>query len=261
MKKIHFITGLPRSGSTLLSSILNQNPKFQASISGPLYGFVKNIISNSSAAAVRTHCPIEKRKELILNLVNTYYNESNDVVFDTNRSWSLDTPLLADLYPDAKIIVCVRSIPWIIDSFETLVTNNIYDVSRMFSKENAHDVYSRTDELMADKGIVGGPYKGVKQAIAGPKRENILIVEYDQLATDPKSTIERIYKFINEPMFDHNFNNVEGSYDEYDNDLNVIGLHRVRTKVEFIKRRPIIPFDIYAKYEKWDQIIAAVLRN
>ena len=108
MKKIHFITGLPRSGSTLLSSILNQNPKFQAGISCPVYGFVKNIIGSSSAPSVRTLCPIEKRKELVLNLIDTYYNQSTEVVFDTNRSWSLDTSLLADLYPDAKIIMCVR---------------------------------------------------------------------------------------------------------------------------------------------------------
>jgi sulfotransferase len=261
MKKIHFIAGLPRSGSTLLSSILNQNPKFQASISGPLYGLVKHIIGHSSAASVRTQCPIETRKDLILNLVDTYYKNSNEIVFDTNRSWGLDTPLLADLYPDAKIIMCLRSVPWIIDSFETLVTNNIYDVTRMFSKEKAVDVYSRTAELMASNGIVGGPFNAVKQALAGPNRENILIVEYDHLAIDPKETIERIYKFINEPLFDHNFDDVEASYDEYDNDLNVIGLHHVRKKVEFIKRRPIIPFDLYTTYEKWDHAIAAILKS
>jgi sulfotransferase len=28
MKKIHFINGMPRSGSTLLCNILAQNPKF-----------------------------------------------------------------------------------------------------------------------------------------------------------------------------------------------------------------------------------------
>ena len=38
MAAIHFISGLPRSGSTLLAALLRQNPRFQAGMSGPLAG-------------------------------------------------------------------------------------------------------------------------------------------------------------------------------------------------------------------------------
>ena len=33
---IHFIAGLPRSGSTLLAGILRQNPRFQAGMTSPV---------------------------------------------------------------------------------------------------------------------------------------------------------------------------------------------------------------------------------
>ena len=46
-KQYHFITGLPRSGSTLLVSILKQNPKFHASITDPLANLVKGVIEAS----------------------------------------------------------------------------------------------------------------------------------------------------------------------------------------------------------------------
>jgi sulfotransferase len=36
MSSIHFISGLPRSGSTLLAALLRQNPRFEAGMSGPL---------------------------------------------------------------------------------------------------------------------------------------------------------------------------------------------------------------------------------
>jgi hypothetical protein len=36
MATIHFISGLPRSGSTLLAALLRQNPRFEAGMSGPL---------------------------------------------------------------------------------------------------------------------------------------------------------------------------------------------------------------------------------
>ena len=43
-----------------------------------------------------------------------------------------------DLYPEAKTIVCIRSIPWIIDSFETLFAKNPYDVPSIFQIGRAH---------------------------------------------------------------------------------------------------------------------------
>jgi len=33
---IHFIAGLPRSGSTLLAGILRQNPRFHAAMTSPV---------------------------------------------------------------------------------------------------------------------------------------------------------------------------------------------------------------------------------
>ncbi len=40
MKTIHFVAGLPRSGSTLLCNILNQNPKFHATATSGILDIV-----------------------------------------------------------------------------------------------------------------------------------------------------------------------------------------------------------------------------
>ena len=68
MKKMHMISGLPRSGTTLLSTILNQNPKFSASISGPAARMVRSIVTEAQAqGGYRKQCPESKRKKLIQN--------------------------------------------------------------------------------------------------------------------------------------------------------------------------------------------------
>ena len=36
MKTFHFLSGLPRSGSTLITSLLNQNPQIHASTNSPV---------------------------------------------------------------------------------------------------------------------------------------------------------------------------------------------------------------------------------
>lgn len=52
---IHFISGLPRSGSTLLAAILRQNPRFHAGMSSPmgsLFMALQGAISRRNEASV-----------------------------------------------------------------------------------------------------------------------------------------------------------------------------------------------------------------
>lgn len=253
MEKIHFISGLPRSGTTLLSSILNQNPKFQASVSGPLARFTRAVIEESqSQGGYRFQCDAEKRKDIIHSIADTYYKDSKPVVFDTNRGWTYFTPLLADLYPNAKMIICIRSIPWIIDSFEQLFAKNPYDVPLMFPEGAGISVYSRAQYLTSDGAFIGFAYNGVKQALFGPKKENIMVVQYDQLAKNPKLVMKKVYDFIGESWYEHDFDNVEAQWDEFDADMNIKGLHHVRQKVEFKQRQTILPPDLFQHLEQLD---------
>ncbi len=253
MKKIHFISGLPRSGTTLLSSILGQNPKFSSSISGPVARFTRAIIEESqSQGGYRFQCPAEKRKELIHNVISTYYNTSNEVAFDTNRGWTYLLPLLSDLYPQAKVICCIRSIPWVLDSFEQLFAKNPYDVPLMFPPGHGVSVYSRTSYLLQPDAFIGFAYNGVKQAIFGAANKNLHIIQYDQLAKNPKVIMRKLYDFIGEDWYEHDFNNVDTKYDEFDTDMNIKGLHHVRKTVEFKERPTILPPDVFNEYEKLD---------
>lgn len=59
-----------------------------------------------------------QRRHILQQLCHSYYEEetASPVIMDTNRVWTTRMPLLADLYPEAKVIACVRSLPWVIDS-------------------------------------------------------------------------------------------------------------------------------------------------
>src|SRR6267154_104760 len=48
-RKFHFISGLPRSGSTLLAAILNQNPRFRAGMTSPLADIMGVVIAEASS--------------------------------------------------------------------------------------------------------------------------------------------------------------------------------------------------------------------
>lgn len=132
---IHFISGLPRSGSTLLAGILRQNPRFHAGMSSPvaaMYMALEKSMSRRNESAVFID-PVQRR-DVLTGLFSNYYRElqTTKVVFDTNRMWTAKLPALTQLFPDARVICCVRDVNWIMDSIERLVRRNAFEPSGMF---------------------------------------------------------------------------------------------------------------------------------
>jgi hypothetical protein len=53
---------------------------------------------------------------------------------------------------------------------------------------------------------------------------------------------------LGEPWYEHDFNNVEDSYDEFDVQAKIEGLHTVRRTVEYKQRRSILPGELWERY-------------
>jgi sulfotransferase len=205
-KKIHFISGLPRSGSTLLSALLNQNPRFQANMSGPVAGLVGTLLENMSGKSeYSVFINDDQRKRIIGSVVKEYYADSNaEVIFDTSRAWCARMPLLKTLHPDAKVIACVRHMPWIIDSIERIVQRNVFQPSSIFNYLSGGTVYSRADGAAGADGMVGYAYNALKEAYFGDYAAGrLMLLQYETLVKDPQKSIAAVYEFISEQPFEH----------------------------------------------------------
>src|SRR5690606_25402318 len=182
-----------------------------------------------------------------------YYADKNQpVIFDTNRHWTARLHQLVELFDDFKMICCVRNPAWIMDSFETIHRKNPFDYSRMFNAASRQTVYSRCEALINSAGSVGSAWTALKEAYYGEFSDRLLLVDYDLLTQHPARTIELIYRFIDEPLFSHDFDNVDYAESEFDQNLGVKGLHTVQKKVEFKSRRSILPPDLFVKYQEMD---------
>lgn len=121
--KIHFISGLPRSGSTLLAALLRQNPRFHAGMTSPVGALFNSLLTQFSAGSEYGPAITQaQRMRLLQGLFESYYadQQEQDVIFDTNRLWCSKMPALMELYPQAKVIACVRNVSWIMDSIERI---------------------------------------------------------------------------------------------------------------------------------------------
>lgn len=252
-KKYHFISGLPRAGSTLIGAILRQNPRFSAGMSSPVGVFFDSIISQVSAGSELSRMVNAPQRERILRGVfDSYYAETEaDVVFDTNRNWTARIPELMALYPEAKFICCVRNVAWVMDSLERQFRGRTFENTGLFnnSAERA-TVYTRTEALAAPNRLVGLAYQSLREACWSEFADRLVIVDYDILVERPKDVLKLIYEFIGEEPFEHNFENVEFDAPEFDEQLGLDGLHRVRPKVETRSRKTVLPPDVFSKFER-----------
>jgi len=247
----HFISGLPRSGSTLLSAILRQNPRFHAGISSPVAGLASGVLNLVSAGSeFATLVDQQQRRALLRGLFDAYYGAlDQEVIFDTNRVWCGRLPLLRDLFPDAKLIACVRNVAWVMDSIERLYRANPYDNTRLFNAIGGRStVYTRLEGLIQHDQMVGSAWAALREAYYGEQAGSMLLVDYDLLSRAPQQVIPLIYDFIGEPGFEHDFEHIDYDAVDFDLQLGVPGLHRVRAKVEFQARRTLLPPDLFDKY-------------
>jgi sulfotransferase len=249
---IHFISGLPRSGSTLLSALLRQNPRFHAGMTGPVGSLIEAMLRNMSMGNETSIFISDAQREALLRAVfSTFYSHApaGDVVFDTNRMWCTKLPLISSLFPHARVICCVRDMPWVLDSIERLIRTNKFQPSGIFNFEPGGTVYSRVDGLAAPGGMVGYAWSALREAFCGEQSDRLLLLTYETLTSQPQRALEAIYDFIGEKPFAHDFDNIEFDVAEFDRRLGTPGLHAVGRRVEAHQRRSVLPADLVRKYE------------
>lgn len=250
MPTMHFISGLPRSGSTLLAALLKQNPRFEAGMSGPLAGLFGALLSQMSAGnEYSVFIDDAKRRRILSGLFDDFYADSSaEVIFDTNRAWCASMPAIAALFPEARVIACVRDLPWVIDSIERLVQRNVFSPSSIFNYSAGGTVYTRANAVAGQDGMVGGPYDALKQASYGAQRDRLLLVQYETLTADPARTMRAIYDFLGETSFQHDFDQIDYDVTEFDDRAGTPGLHTVGASVRAEPRATLLPPDLFERF-------------
>lgn len=257
---IHFIAGLPRAGSTLLSALLRQNPRVHAAMTSPVGSLVAQLLrgmSQENEGAV--FIDDDQRARILRAAVAAFYADihPDKTVLDTNRLWCTKLPAIAALWPQAKIIACVRNPAWALDSIERLTRKNALQPSGIFKFDAGGTVYSRAEGLMSGTGMIGYGINALREAVFDPHHGRLLLVRFETLIADPGKALAAIYDFVGLPQFAHDFANIEPDYDAmmFDARIGSPGLHAVGARVHSPPRSTVLPpdlFDAHVKNAFWD---------
>jgi sulfotransferase len=252
----HFVSGLPRSGSTLLAAILRQNPAFHADIISPM-GPMLSAMRASMSPQQETHgmWTGDQQTSVLRGVFDNYYEvdatDPRDVIFDTNRRWCADASVLANLFPKCRIICCVRDPVDVVNSFEHLIRKNPIAGAVICNNQNT-TVFQRVPIIMAADGVVGYALQALRDALAGPERERLLVIEYADLASKPADVMAWLHTKLQLDPFKYDFGSIRPipGAEKFDRGLRMEGLHDLRSTVSHHPPTRILPPDIVASLPK-----------
>jgi sulfotransferase len=249
-KTYYFMAGLPRSGSTLLSSLLNQNPRFHSGPSSPVVPTIialEQSLSNDELYLAYPK-PAQGAKIISSVLENWYSDVDKPVIFDKNRSWVNRLHYIPGYFGiQPKVLYPVRDISEILASFISMYHRNPYKgegripfLDEMLIKGNiplSDD--NRCEALCNPMGIVGASYNGLKQVYTEGKESQLHIIEYTDLISNPEETMKKIYDFLGEEYYQHNFENIENIHKEKDQEVyGLADMHDVRNTLSKVSVKP-----------------------
>ena len=245
MKTYYFMSGLPRSGSSLLSAIFNQNSKFYCGPSSPSMSLMLSLEKDFNTNELYHAYPKEEfKKNLIASALYQYYDDvDKPIIVDKNRSWTHRLEYIEKYFDveNPKVICTVRDLDEILTSFITMIHRSkrisFIDKALMEHKVPIND-FHRCQYIAAD-GPLGRAYTGLQTAFKNGFGKNIHLVEYNDLVNNPKTTMDKIYEFLGEETYEHNFTNLKNVHQE--NDEKVYGLpdmHDVRKEISSISKDP-----------------------
>jgi sulfotransferase len=221
MKQFVALSGLPRTGSTLLSSVLSQNPNIHAegnsAVCQLMWDMQQSVLNSEQIKANNKNI----LDALVKPIPHTYYaNITKPIVVDKCRSWTLPANIqMLNRYFDntPKVIVLVRPMVEIVASFMSLRKANGW-----------------TD---LEAGLLEDGSEPIMRSLAGVEwaRKNnngeFLFVTYDELVDSTQVSLDRIYEHCGWEAFDHNLDDIVNQYEENDAIYGLAGQHDVRPQI------------------------------
>jgi len=222
MKNFVMMCGLPRTGSTLLSSILNQNPLIHAEGNSAVCQLMWDMEVSCNTSG-QEQIKANKREKTVFDLVSSipkiYYKDvDRPIIVDKCRTWN--NPANIDIVNryidcDPKFIVLIRPVNEIVISFLDL-----------FDKNN---VKSKAEYFINKDSEILKLLHNVQWASQNNQNKNFIFVKYQDLVYNTTSTLNKIYEFCGWDNYTHDLQNIINEHPEDDSVYRLDGMHDVRS--------------------------------
>ena len=258
-KTFYFHSGLPRSGSTLLSEILGQNPEFHNGPGSPAFDILYNLYGMCAEGDLfRSNPKMDWLDGMVdYGLRSFYADREESVIFDKNFHWTGAGSQITSSYgiENPKLICSVRNIDEILASFISMVHRNGVGPSNFIdqmvvSRDLPLTDVNRCEYLIGVDGILGRACESLYFGLQGVLKDCIHLVEYNDLVDDTENTIRAVYDFLGQPYFEHDFSSISNGPDIDEGVYGLADMHYVRSTIGRTSSDPkdVLPKSMIEKY-------------
>lgn len=235
MRTIHFVAGLPRSGSTLLCNILAQRGDTFVTPTSPLVGILQTV-RDGWRPWHRAAPSLEAKQAATLEaLLHAYHPTDLPVILDKNRQWpAMIETLEAVLGREARILAPIRPLPQIAASMEKLWRRNIASgrvPAALSGDPQMATVRGRVMRWLQPGDVIGSALATMEDVRSRGLSSRILTVPFAELTHRPSEALSRIEEFLGLEPTVYDFANVEQATTEDDEWHGYTGLHKIRRQV------------------------------
>jgi sulfotransferase len=238
--RIVFQASLPRSGSTLFSNIIGQNPDFHVTPTSGLLDLLyvaRAQFSNGAEFKAQDRGEMERAfAGFCRGGLEGYASALTDKpwLLDKSRGWGIHYRFHEAFYPNPKIVCMVRDPADILCSMELKFRQaSLQDPGLV----NHSELQNTTLEKRLDHWVASPPVGLAMERLLEILRQGIdqhmLFISYDKLCSNPHREIEGFYRYLDLPRYDwHEYKNVVQVTAEDDAVYGIFGDHRIRPAVE-----------------------------
>jgi len=225
MKQLNMCTGLPRSGSTLLMNILQQNSKIFTTSTCALPDLLyQHILIKSRFRESFQSMDAEKADNAMYHLIHGAAQgwfkglTEKPIVISKSRSWSN----ISHIFNDAKIIVTVRDLRDVVESFQKVenkikALNSFGDNAILVSAMTDHEKYNYYFNTQNSLSVPLQTEIPRMMELFKKDRSRVLFVRYEDFTKNPQRTLSQVYNLLNLEYQDHDLNNIDQN-ENYEHD-------------------------------------------
>ena len=245
---------MPRSGNTLLASIINQNPKVACTANSITLEVMKKLFLLKQTDVFLNYQDHKSLDNVLSSVFQNYYKDwPQDIIIDRGPAMTDGNFMLLQkhLGKPVKCIVLWRDLLDVLASFIKWSENEPTAYPNQYGKKNIEE---KLHMLMSDEGSIAKELKSIQNAMKPKNRKDCFFIRYEDLVTQPEPTIKGIYEFLEMDYYPHRFHSLNQftlnglSYDD-----TIVGkdLHTIKTDKLQLEENPykkMIPQSIINKY-------------
>lgn len=208
MTSIAFLAGLPRSGSTLLANILAMHPQIHATPTSPLAPLVDAMRrgwSDDASLLAQLDMGYEPTYQRLTRATRAFieaWSSAPDraLTIDKSRHWLTMIETVQALYPDFKMIVCLRDLRDVYKSIEIQHRKSLLLTFPGLVEQNL--VEARAAQLFSPTGHIGGPLKALFNLNDVPDmRPHLYFWRFESFLQDPDGVTTDLLRWLDvEPL-------------------------------------------------------------